>query len=76
MPAPTEDQALTALKRVQGLEPEEFERALLEIIGEPTLAVMNALARSLHQNDDDEAIAKKLHLMMFSFLMARVQDLE
>jgi hypothetical protein len=75
MVAPTEDEALAALKRVQSLGPQEFERALLEIVGEPTLAVMNALARTLHPSDDDEAVAKKLHLMMFSFLMARVQDL-
>jgi hypothetical protein len=70
MAAPTEDQALDALRKVQGLAPEDFERALLEHIGEPMLAVFNALARTLYPDDDEDLIARKLHLMMLAYLMS------
>jgi hypothetical protein len=76
MAAPTEEQALDALKKVQSLPPAAFERALLDVVGEPMLALMNALARSLHPADDDEAIAKKLHLMMLTYLMSRASELK
>ncbi len=72
MPAPTEAAALDALKHVQSLTPEEFEKALLEEIGEPMLAVFNALTRTLYPDDDEELVAKKLHLMMLSYLMAKL----
>lgn len=71
MSALDEDQAIEALKRVQGLSPEQFEKALHDEVGQPVLAVFNALARTLHPGDDDDAIAKKLHLMMLAYLMAR-----
>lgn len=76
MTAPTEEQALSALRKVQGLAPDAFEAALLEEIGEPMLAVMNALARTLYPTDDDDAVAKKLHLMMLAYLMARADRLK
>jgi hypothetical protein len=71
MPALTEEQAIEALRRVQGLSPEAFERALHDEVGQPLLAVFNALARALHPSDDEDAIAKKLHLMMLAFLMGQ-----
>lgn len=69
--APTEDQALAALKRVQALTPEQFEQALNDDVGHPMVSLFNALARAMHPTDDDEAVAKKLHLMMLAWLMAR-----
>lgn len=71
MTAPTDEQALAALKRVQALTPEEFERALNEDVGHSMVSLFNALVRAMHPQDDDDAIAKKLHLMMLAFLMAR-----
>lgn len=71
MPALDEAQALEALKRVQALSAEEFERALHDDVGQPILSIFNALARALHPGDDDDAIAKKLHLMMLAYLMGR-----
>jgi hypothetical protein len=71
MTAPTDEQALAALKRVQALTPEEFERALNEDVGHAMVSLFNALARAMHPQDDDDAIAKKLHLMMLAWLMAR-----
>ena len=64
-------EALAALKRVQALTPEEFERALNEDVGHAMVALFNALTRAMHPNDDDDAIAQKLHLMMLAWLMAR-----
>jgi hypothetical protein len=75
MAAPTEAQALDALRKVQGLAPEAFERALLEHVGEPMIAVFNALARTLYPDDEEELIAKKLHLMMLAYLMSRSDSL-
>jgi hypothetical protein len=71
MTAPTDDEALAALKRVQALTPVEFERALNDDVGHPMVSLFNALARAMHPSDDDDAIAKKLHLMMLAWLMAR-----
>lgn len=71
MPAPTEDEALAALKRVQTLAPEQFERALNDEVGHPMVSLFNALVRAMHPQDDDDAVAKKLHLMMLAWLMAR-----
>jgi hypothetical protein len=58
MPALTENQAIEALRAVQGMTPEQFEKALHDEVGRPVLAVMNALARRLNPNDDDDAIAQ------------------
>ena len=69
--APTEDQAIAALKRVQSMSPDEFESKLHSDLGQPMLAVFNALARVMHPDDDEEQIAKKLHLMMLAWFMAR-----
>lgn len=69
MAAPNDTEALNALKRVQALTPEDFERALHGEIGQPMIAIFNALARAMHPQDDDDAIAKKLHLMMLAYLM-------
>lgn len=71
MPAPDEPQALDALRRVQALGPADFERALESEIGEPVVAVLHALARALHPQDDDDAVAKRIHLMVLAWLMAR-----
>lgn len=71
MAAPNDDEAIAALKRVQALTPEEFERALENDVGHAMVSLFNALARAMHPSDDDDAIAKKLHLMMLAFLMAR-----
>jgi hypothetical protein len=70
-PAPDETQCLAALRAVQELPTGEFERALTDEIGESMIQVMNAVVRALHPNDDDDAVHKKLHLMMVSFLLAR-----
>lgn len=71
MAALNDDEAIAALKRVQALTPEELERALENDVGHAMVSLFNALARAMHPNDDDDAIAKKLHLMMLAFLMAR-----
>ena len=69
--APTEQEAIDALKRVQSLSPEQFEAAMRDDIGAPMMQVFNALARTLHPSDDDDDVAKKLHLMMLTWLMAQ-----
>jgi hypothetical protein len=71
MPAPTEDEALAALRVVQDLGAEDFQAALKDELGGPVLQVMNALARALNPDDDEDAIARKMHLMMLAWLMAR-----
>jgi hypothetical protein len=71
MAFPTEDESIEALKRVQSLTPEEFQRAMHDDIGPAMLQVFNALARALHPMDSDDEIAKKLHLMMLAWLMSR-----
>lgn len=71
MTALNEDQAIAALQRVQGLNPEQFQAALERDLGQPMLAVFHALARAMHPADSDDAIAQKIHLMMLAYLMAR-----
>lgn len=71
--APTDEEALAALQRVQALSPEQFERALEDDIGQSMVSLFNALARAMHPSDDDDAIARKLHLMMLAWLMARAR---
>lgn len=68
--APTEDEAIARLRQVQSLSPEAFDTALRTQLGTPMAGVFAALVRSLHPGDDDEAIARKLHLMMLAWLMA------
>lgn len=69
--APDEARALAALRAVQELPTEAFEKALTDEIGAPMIQVMNAVVRALHPKDDDDAVHKKLHLMMVSYLLAR-----
>jgi hypothetical protein len=71
MTALDEAGALAALQRVQNLTPEAFESALKDELGKPMLTVFNALARGLHPEDTDDAIARKVHLMLLAYLMAR-----
>lgn len=69
--APSEDEAIARLKRVQAMSPEAFDAALREDLGVSMAGVFAALVRSLHPDDDDAAVAKKLHLMMLAWLMGR-----
>lgn len=71
MTAMNDAQALDVLKQVQSLAPADFERALRDELGSPGIAVFHALVRALHPQDAEDAVAKKIHLMVLAWLMAR-----
>jgi len=68
---PDEARCLAALRAVQGLPPDAFERTLTEEIGTPMIQVMHSVLRALHPDDTDDEAHKKLHLMLISYLLAR-----
>lgn len=71
-----ENQAIEALRSVQGLGPESLEKAIDNQVGAPMMQVMVALARTLHPDDNDDAVGDKVHLMLLSYLMAQVDPAE
>jgi hypothetical protein len=69
MHAPDEANAMAALNRVQSLTTHDFDRRISGEIGKPLLGIFYALARSIDPEADSEALAKRVHLMVLSYLM-------
>jgi hypothetical protein len=66
--APDEKKSLAALKAVQSLSKLEFDALLDAEIGQPMLGVMKAVAKAQH-GDDEEAVARTLHMLAFGYLL-------
>jgi hypothetical protein len=66
----TDDEALARLRRVQGLDGAAFDDAIRQRLGPAMSGVFGALVRSLHPDDNDDAVAEKLQLMFLAWLMA------
>ena len=71
MTAPTEPQTLAALAHLQGLAPEAFRKAVDDDVGPAVLSTLRALVEAFHPDDDDDARARRLQLMIFSFMLAQ-----
>jgi hypothetical protein len=68
MPASV-DSALEAMKTVQALDGRSLEARIQADIGTPMMAVFTSLARSMFPEDDDEVVARKVHLMVLAYLL-------
>jgi hypothetical protein len=68
------DAALEAMKTVQALDGRSMEARIQSEIGTPMMAVFTSLARNMFPEDDDDGVAKKVHLMVLAFLLKAEVD--
>lgn len=66
-----EKSALHALQAVQSLSASEIDVLVTSEIGTPMLGVFSALARAFDPSDDEEEVARRVHLMVLGYLLRR-----
>ena len=66
---PDEQTGLAAVQKIQALSGPDLEKRVRAEIGDPMLAFFALLAKSTSPGEDDHAIAKKVHLMILSYLI-------
>jgi hypothetical protein len=66
---PDEQTGLAAVKTVQSLSGPELEKRVRAEVGDPMLAFFSLLAKSVAPEEDDHAIAKRVHLMILAYLI-------
>ena len=69
MAAPSQTQALEALRRVQSMSGGEVDRAITAAIGEPMLGVLHSLAAAMMPDLPHAERLKLVHLMVLTYLM-------
>lgn len=74
MAAPSEAQALDALKTVQNLSGTQLDELITREIGNPMLGVLDSLAKAALPKADKEQHQRIVHLMVLSYLMRREAD--
>jgi hypothetical protein len=70
MAAPDEKRALAALQVVQRMNGAEVAKIVDDEIGTSLLGVMKAVARA-QVGDDEDAVARAVHLLTFGWLLRR-----
>jgi hypothetical protein len=66
---PDEQAGLAAVKKIQSLSGPDLEKRVRAEVGDPMLAFFSLLAKSAAPEDDDHAVAKKVHLMILAYLV-------
>jgi hypothetical protein len=67
---PDEAKGLEVVKKIQSLNGPDLEKRVRAEVGDPMLAFFSLLAKSTAApGDDDQAIAKKVHLMVLAYLI-------
>ncbi len=74
MAAPTEKQALAALKTVQELSGFELDALIKSELGTPMLGVIDSLARAVLPKATKDEHHSVVHLMVLSYLMRRENE--
>lgn len=69
MPAPTEPQALEALKVVQNLSGPNLQSRITDEIGTPMLGVLDSLAKAVFPKASTDDHHRTVHLMVLAYLM-------
>ena len=70
MTAPDEKHARAARQVVQKLGGKELDALIDRELGKPMLGVMKAVARA-QLGDDENAVARAVHLLAFGYLLRR-----
>lgn len=74
MAVPTDREAIEAAKKIQSLSGPELEEKVRSTIGTPMLAIFGVLARHLEPMIDEEALNRRVHLMVTAYLLKAEVD--